>query len=160
MALVALAAIGGLFAKSAFAGPFDGTPFQGSVADPSTWDDAGRAIDRARREQIDPHPIAGRDYMKVFVKNSTSSTVHVAIEYMPLSIPGESQLAALDGSGGWSLKYWYTLRPGERTHLASTDNRYFYLFAESTGGETWGGIHSPTMRSYSFWLSAEPYLPR
>lgn len=107
----------------------------------------GRDFDSARLDMMDRNPRAGRDYTKLYFKNSSNQTLYVAVRFMPFSVSnGESELKSLDAQGnGWETKAWFKLSPGETKHVGNTNNMYVYYYAEG-GGLDWKGQHFVSVR--------------
>jgi hypothetical protein len=83
---------------------------------------------------------AGRDYTKLYFKNTSSQPIFVAVRFKPFYVAGNtSELKSLDAQGdGWETKAWFQLAPGETKHVGNTNNLYVYYYAEG-GGRDWKG---------------------
>jgi hypothetical protein len=94
-----------------------------------------KEFDQARLNAMAPGYRAGRDFSKVFIKNNTKEEISVAA----LAIPFEVNATDLGPSDSpFQVLAWYNLKPGERVHIANTNNTYVYFYAQSRTG-TWGG---------------------
>ena len=62
---------------------------------------------------------------RVYVKNECDRSIKVAIYY----------LAGPEGSQAWGARGWFFITSGTRKQIAETDNRYVYLYAESSSGK-------------------------
>ncbi|HIJ54888.1 MAG TPA: DUF3568 family protein [Deltaproteobacteria bacterium] len=64
-------------------------------------------------------------FSRVYVKNECGRPIQVAIYY----------LVGPEGSQVWGARGWFFITPGTRKQIAETDNRYVYLYAESSSGK-------------------------
>ena len=64
-------------------------------------------------------------FSRVYVKNECDRAIQVAIYY----------LAGPEGSQAWGTRGWFLILSGTRKQIAETDNRYVYLYAESSSGK-------------------------
>ena len=64
-------------------------------------------------------------FSRVYVKNECDRAIQVAIYY----------LAGPEGSQAWGARGWFFITSGTRKQIAETDNRYVYLYAESSSGK-------------------------
>ena len=60
-------------------------------------------------------------FSKVFVKNNCRHSIYVAIRF----------LAGKNEPEHWQTRGWFFLAAGEKKHVADTDNRYIYFYAET-----------------------------
>ncbi len=70
------------------------------------------------------------EFDKLFVRNSCSKTIWVAVHYFGLK-------------GQWKTISWFRFEPGEKHFIARTKNRMFYIHAISSDGNyVWQGDDS------------------
>lgn len=79
---------------------------------------------------------------KVFVKNDCLRAIDIVVYY-------------LDGNNGpaaWQTRGWFSVAPGQKKHVADTDNRYIYFYGEmrSENKVIWTG-------SYPQWFEGRYY---
>ena len=100
-----------------------------------------RQFDQERLREMSRSPRPGRDYTKVYLKNEAGRTIWVATLHQPYQFPSNaSELKYYDPSAdGWSQQAWYRLAPGQRVHVAYTNNINFYTYAKDNKGGTWSG---------------------
>ncbi len=81
----------------------------------------------------------GTDHDTLYYKNKCWKTIWTAVHYMDLD-------------GDWVTGAWYKLKPGDSAIVAKTQNRIYYIYAESDDGEyTWSGdIHINVRNNGSF----------
>jgi len=70
------------------------------------------------------------DFDRVYIRNSCAKTIWVAVHYFSLK-------------SNWVTKSWFRLGPGEKSYMAQTKNRTFYVHALSADGTSvWSGDDS------------------
>jgi hypothetical protein len=109
-------------------------------------DKLGRDIDKKRLDIMSRTPRPGRDYTKVYVYNRTDKPVSVAVMYLDFDVSGQS-LSRTGGSSNdsWAIGAWFNLGPGDKAHVANTNNRNFYYYAFG-GGREWAGDVTRTLQ--------------
>lgn len=101
-----------------------------------------RNLDKARLDAMSRSPRAGRDYTKIYLKNETNEPISVAIRVILFEVR-DGNLTYIDdpSASPWTTKKWYKLNPGERAHVADTNNTIVYTYAKSDSGKEWAGSH-------------------
>ena len=119
-----------------------GSPLRNTPFDPRTIDQTARDVDQARLRQMSAAPRPGRDYTKLYVKNDSPGRVSVALrvdQYAWSSTPTSELKSVNSGnSSPFTTLAWYNLAPGERAHVANTNNMNDYFYATGNG-RTWAG---------------------
>jgi hypothetical protein len=114
---------------------------------------AAADLDDKRLDMMSNSPRAGRDYTKIYVRNNSGETLWVALRFEPFrSSSGESRLAQStpDTDGPFETAGWFKFEPGERAHLASTNNNTFYYYAENKDRSIkWAGTHNRVVKGRS-----------
>lgn len=87
-----------------------------------------------------------QDTVDISVCNKTRDDVLVALSFQPVGA----------GPNDWLNKGWYTVLRGECAYIASTENAFFYAYAEKYGNSSrfWGGNHQLCVEypgPYEFW---------
>ena len=70
--------------------------------------------------ELEPNSTPVNARPKVFVKNDCLRTIDIVVYY-------------LDGNNGpasWQAHGWFSVAPGQKKHIADTDNRYIYFYGE------------------------------
>jgi hypothetical protein len=76
-------------------------------------------------------PKAGRDFTRIVIKNNSSRSMRVAVDFTPFSANGQT---------GRVTKTWYQMDPGGQIYIGDTNVRWFAFYAESLDQSvTWGG---------------------
>ena len=91
------------------------------VKDKATANEILSQIGQILETEIAPQ----KRFSRVYVKNECDRPIKVAIYY----------LAGTEGSQAWGARGWFLITPGTRKQIAETDNRYVYLYAESSSGK-------------------------
>lgn len=95
-------------------------------------------------------PRAGRDYTKVYLRNDTSEKISVAMRVIPFEVAdGNSEVQEFVEGSPWRTLKWFNLSPGERSHVANTNNTFVYTYAKSPSGKEWVGSHRRNIGSPS-----------
>jgi uncharacterized membrane protein len=70
-------------------------------------------------------------FPKVFVKNDCLRAIDIVVYY----------LAADNGPESWQTRGWFSVEPGQKKHVADTQNRYIYFYGEmrSANKRIWNG---------------------
>jgi hypothetical protein len=76
-------------------------------------------------------PQAGRDFTRIVIKNNSSRSMRVAVDFTPFSANGQT---------GRVTKTWYQMDPGGQIYVGDTNVQWFAFYAESLDQSvTWGG---------------------
>jgi hypothetical protein len=102
-----------------------------------------RDLDKARLDAMSRTPRAGRDYTKLYMKNDTRERISAALRVIPFEYSDgtTSDLKEYTGGSPWSTLSWYELNPGQKIHVANTNNIIVYTYAKSSSGKVWSGSH-------------------
>lgn len=95
---------------------------------------------------------ASPDTVDVEVCNRSGVTAAAAISYLPV------------GQATWYNEGWFTVEPGACEIIATTDNTFFYLYAEqrNSGELYWGGDHGQCVQypgPFALWDDGSDYCP-
>jgi hypothetical protein len=63
----------------------------------------------------------GNDFPKVFAKNDCHRAIDIVVYY----------LDGINGPAAWQTRGWFSVEPGQKKHVADTDNRYIYFYGET-----------------------------
>jgi len=86
-----------------------------------------------------PSCIPRENRYNVYIENTGSLDLYVWLQYVTMSMHAfDSAWVDADGDNAWTVRGWYTIRPGESEYLAKTQNRILYIYARS-GSSVWEG---------------------
>lgn len=93
-------------------------------------------------QELDPNSAPEKARPMVFARNDCPRTIDIVVYY-------------LDGANGpatWQARGWFTVAPGQKKHVADTDNRYIYFYGEmrSENKVNWTG-------NYPQWFEGKYY---
>jgi len=63
----------------------------------------------------------GNEFPRVFAKNECHRAIDIVVYYLDCN----------NGPAVWQTRGWFSVEPGQKKHVADTDNRYIYFYGET-----------------------------